>query len=124
MIPKHCITLYLNFSFGKKNLHYLLQMIYMHTLAEDFNDFFINKIRNITSVLKENQPEVNSSENIEFPFQMVFRLEDFASSTLDLTIRQVNKVPPQLDPITITLLKQSIEVLATMISHIFNISLK
>ena len=99
----------------------------LRTLPEDFNDFFLNKVRNIMTVLQENQLEVNSSEDIEFQLQVVFRLEFFLPSTLDFISRLVKKVPPkscELDPIPTTLLKQSIEVLVPVISHIIHISLK
>ena len=38
----------------------------LHKLVENFNDIFINKVRNIMTVLQENQAEVNSSEDLEF----------------------------------------------------------
>ena len=99
----------------------------LHKLAEYFNDFFINNVRDIMTVLQANETDVNSSQDIEFQFQVVFRLEFFAPSTPDFITLLVEKVPPkscELDPVPTTLLKQSIEVLTLVISHIINISLE
>ena len=93
-------------------------------LAEDFNNFFSDKIANIMTVLKKSYPY---PEYIESDY---ITTERFACLTLtnqtDLMkmISKTEKKSCELDPINANILKENIKVLASALMDIVNTSLE
>ena len=93
-------------------------------LAEDFNNFFSDKIANIMTVLKKSNPypEYIESDYITTESFTCFTLTN--QTDLMKMIRKTATKSCELDPINTNILKENIKVLASALADIVNTSWK
>ena len=92
-------------------------------LAEDFNNFFSDKIANIMTVLKKSNPY---PEYIESDFITTERFTCFTPTNQTDLMKMISKTVTkscELDPINTNILKENIKVLASALVDIVNTSL-
>ena len=93
-------------------------------LAEDFNNFFSDKIANIMAVLKKSNPY---PEYIESEYITTERFTCFTLTNQTDLMKIISKTATkscELDPINTNILKENIKVLAPALMDIVNTSLE
>ena len=98
----------------------------MKELAQEFGNFFDEKITKIMNALAPAAPDQISSDYIEFDFQTKYRLSSFRVPSLDELTTIIKKTATkscELDPIPTQLLNEALPAVTPIIGEVVKLSL-